>query len=134
MNKLTKITGITMLSIGLLTGCQGKEKEVKADEPKKEVVKLTEEEKFEKQLIGEWISMEIESTYDFREDGQVTMESSFKSKELFDYKISEIREGFAVVELTQGYNIKNMYLKIDGDLMIKSPVPNSSTEIEFYRV
>lgn len=134
MNKLTKITGITMLSIGLLTGCQGKEKEVKADEPKKEIVELTEEEKFEKQLIGEWISMEIESTYDFREDGQVTMESSFKSKELFDYKISEIREGFAVVELTQGYNIKNMYLKIDGDLMIKSPVPNSSTEIEFYRV
>lgn len=78
--------------------------------------------------------MEIESIYDFREDGQVTMESSFKSKELFDYKISEIRDGFAVVELTQGYNIKNIYVKIDGDLMIKSLVPNSSTEIEFYRV
>lgn len=135
MNKLAKITGVTMLSIGLLAGCgTNKAEEAKADEPKKEVVELTEEEKYEKKLVGEWISMEIESIYDFREDGQVTMESSFKSKELFDYKISEIRDGFAVVELTQGYNIKNIYVKIDGDLMIKSPVPNSSTEIEFYRV
>lgn len=49
MNKLAKITGVTMLSIGLLAGCgTNKAEEAKADEPKKEVVELTEEEKYEK--------------------------------------------------------------------------------------
>lgn len=134
MNKLAKILGIVMLSVGLLAGCQNKEEKAKADEPKKEVIKLTEEEKFEKQLIGEWIAPENSFIYEFRKDGKVAIESMFTDKELFDYDVVGFDEDFAEIEMTQGYNVETDYWKLEKEgVMIKSPFAGSSTEIDLYK-
>ncbi|RIO71706.1 hypothetical protein [Mammaliicoccus sp. M-M49] len=134
MNKLAKITGIAMLSVGLLAGCQNKEEKAKADEPKKEVIKLTEEEKFEKELVGEWIAPETSFIYEFRKDGKVAVESAISSKKIYDYEVVGFDDEFAEIEMTQGYNVKTDYWKLEKKgVMIKSPFAGSSTEIDLYK-
>jgi len=138
MKKTQLLMTLATTSILLLTGCNSDNKENQKVKTESEKVtteeKLTPEKEFEKKLIGEWVSPDAMTIYEFIKNGQMTIQTDSTSKELATYEVTGFEDNYAIVELTQNNRIEVLYIDLVSDgQFVKTRFPGSSSELNFFK-